>query len=433
MKSTPLQLRRRIRASWRSALALLALVAAVGAAGCRERGPSEPASSAFTIPPQAVALAFTAQPANASPRVSLAPVVVSALDSRGERATGFAGTITLSLGANPSGATLSGATTVTAVAGVATFSTVQISDPGVGVALRATADGLMAATSGPFDVATPDVSASTGRIAFVSDRDLSQQIYVMNADGSGLTKLTSVAAPYSHPAWSPDDGKIAFAKDGQGIFVMNADGSGVTQVAAEGSDPAWSADGSRIRFARSVDGTTTAIVEVTLDGARSTTLYTGALGGRLSSSPDGTTVAFEFPFVDEDLTQVYLMNTSGSGFRRLTSSADATQYAEGAPAWSPNGNRIAFWSYRYGIATMRPTGSEPPSSVFKDFPAVSYRTSLSWSPDGRSIAFVRRGRDIAPQIWVANADGEGTPHRIGSSGANAWDPAWSRRASVDSH
>ena len=71
------------------------------------------------------------------------------------------------------------------------------------------------------------------QIAFVSAPDRSQEIYVMNADGSPQTRLTNNLADDYSPAWSPDGRQIAFISDRDGnneIYVMNADGSGQTQA-----------------------------------------------------------------------------------------------------------------------------------------------------------------------------------------------------------
>jgi hypothetical protein len=79
---------------------------------------------------------------------------------------------------------------------------------------------------------------ANGKIAFVSDRDGNQEIYVMNPDGSGVTRLTNNAAHDVYPAWSPDGSKIAFTSNRDGnweIYVMNADGSGATRLTDNGA------------------------------------------------------------------------------------------------------------------------------------------------------------------------------------------------------
>jgi TolB protein len=73
---------------------------------------------------------------------------------------------------------------------------------------------------------------SNGKIAFDTHRDGNEEIYVINADGSGLTNITNNPADDSSARWSPDGTKIAFTSSRSGginpvndVFVMNADGS----------------------------------------------------------------------------------------------------------------------------------------------------------------------------------------------------------------
>ena len=101
---------------------------------------------------------------------------------------------------------------------------------------------------------------TNGKIAFSTLLDSADfvsdfgdfDIFVMNADGSGLVALTGYGADDSQPAFSPDGSRIAFTSSRTGnaeIFVMSADGTNVTQVthnSAEEFDPAFSADGARI-------------------------------------------------------------------------------------------------------------------------------------------------------------------------------------------
>jgi len=74
-------------------------------------------------------------------------------------------------------------------------------------------------------------------------------IYVVNWDGSGLQQLTFGPTIDQEPAWSPTSQRIAFIRGGS-IHVMNANGSGVTRLSSAGTDshPSWSPDGSRIVF-----------------------------------------------------------------------------------------------------------------------------------------------------------------------------------------
>ena len=83
------------------------------------------------------------------------------------------------------------------------------------------------------------------KIAFTSRRDGNAEIYVMNADGSGLKNLTNNPAPDYDACWSPDGQRIVFVSDRDGngeVYVMNADGSGqknLTNNPAFDGLPSW--------------------------------------------------------------------------------------------------------------------------------------------------------------------------------------------------
>ena len=93
-------------------------------------------------------------------------------------------------------------------------------------------------------------------IAFVSERDGIPNLYTIRRNGSDLKQVTDSFSLDDHPAWSPDSSQIAFSSTrepsdrvGQAwnaVFVMNADGSGVKRVSPQGVtdySPAWSPDG----------------------------------------------------------------------------------------------------------------------------------------------------------------------------------------------
>ena len=107
----------------------------------------------------------------------------------------------------------------------------------------------------PIDEATSEpVVSDQPRILFGSDRDGDHEIYVMNADGSGVVQLTDNAISDGWPVWSPDGSRIAFRSDRDGdfeIYVMNADGSGVVQLTDNSHHDTiggWSPDSRRIVY-----------------------------------------------------------------------------------------------------------------------------------------------------------------------------------------
>lgn len=123
---------------------------------------SSAASSAFTVTAApASLLAFTVQPSGGFTGTPFSPAVTVAIrDQFGNLITSATQSVTIALGANPGGATLSGTTTVAPVNGVATFSGLSIDKPGTGYTLTATAASLTAATSAGFNVRDPLVFAT---------------------------------------------------------------------------------------------------------------------------------------------------------------------------------------------------------------------------------------------------------------------------------
>lgn len=109
----------------------------------------------------------------------------------------------------------------------------------------------------------PAFSPDGSRIAFVSDLNGAQDLYIMNADGSDIVQVTDDPGYDLWPAWSPDGGQLAFASNHNGnngnydIYVVNLDGSNrerLTDHKAPDYAPAWSPDGNRIAFDSNREG-----------------------------------------------------------------------------------------------------------------------------------------------------------------------------------
>ncbi len=286
----------------------------------------------------------------------------------------------------------------------------------------------------------PDWSPDAGRIAFSSNRDGNDEIYVMNTDGSGLTNLTNSLAGDWAPAWSPDGRRIAFMSNRDGnheIYVMNADGSGLTNLTnnpAGDWHPVWSPDGGRIAFMSDRDGNNEIYV-MNADGSGLTNLTDNPAWDALPAWwPDGRRIAFTS---DRDGNyEIYVMNADGSGLTNLTNNPADDQEAclVAAGAWSyaatptpvlatppQHGNKIAFSSNRDGNPEIYVMNADGSGLTrLTDNPASDW--APAWSPDGERIAF-QSERDGNPEIYVMNADGSG-PTRLTDNPAEDWWPAW---------
>ena len=286
-------------------------------------------------------------------------------------------------------------------------------------AVNAVGDGPWSGT------ATGTPTTAGDRIAFQSNRDGNWEIYVMNADGSGVTNLTNNSDHDVAPAWSPDGKRIAFRSDRDGnweIYVMNADGSGVTRLtndSARDSSPAWSPDGRRIAFRSDRDGNWEIYV-MNADGSGVTNLTNDSASDDFPGwSPDGKRIAFDS---DRDGNrEIYVMNADGSGVTRLTNDSAS----DNSPAWSPEGRRIAFESYRDGnweVYVMNTDGSGVTNLT------NAHGIGPNWSPEGRRITF-RSDRDGNFEIYVMNADGSGVANLTNDSALDI-NPAWSPAAGL---
>ncbi|MYA62584.1 MAG: hypothetical protein F4X94_08445, partial [Dehalococcoidia bacterium] len=225
---------------------------------------------------------------------------------------------------------------------------------------------------------TPVPIPSSGRIAFSSNRDGNYEIYVMNTDGSGLTRITNDSSvDDSHPSWSPDGQRIAFESDGE-IYVMDANRSAPARLTdlRSASRPSWSPDGRRISFRSNQGGDDWDIYVMNADGSDITRLtHQHEDESHPSWSSDGQRIAFESE------GEIYVMNADGSDITLLTDdSGDDIR-----PSWSPDGQRIAFTSYRewnWDVYVMNADGT----NIIRLTNDPGNDHLPSWSPDGQRIA-----------------------------------------------
>ncbi len=140
--------------------------------------------------------------------------------------------------------------------------------------------------------------SASDRIVFASDRGGNEEIFAMNADGSGLARLTDHPARDYDPDWAPNRRQIAFVSERTGtpeIYLVAPDGDGLrrlTDKSGGATEPAWSPDGSQIAYV-ATRGDKRVLAVVMVESEETRTLFSNPPRiGAPAWSPDGTHIAF---------------------------------------------------------------------------------------------------------------------------------------------
>jgi Tol biopolymer transport system component len=227
----------------------------------------------------------------------------------------------------------------------------------------------------------------------------SDNSYVVNSDGTGLTELMPTGVDAVTPDWSPDGRKIVFqacAPGCWGIYVIGLDGSGLTKIAGPAYsdevkffDPKWSPDGTKIAFTGhrwdGVSNLPADIYTINPDGTGLTDITNTPSFTEASFdwSPDGSRIVFDGHAGPSDSSgdyDIYVMNRDGSGRTDLT--PDPASF-DSDPLWAPDGSRILFHSTRSpgGFFLMKPDGTSPSQLVGPEFLTIK-----DWQPVLRGYA-----------------------------------------------
>lgn len=249
------------------------------------------------------------------------------------------------------------------------------------------------------------------RIAFVDPVVGRRGIYVSNPDGSDAQRLTE-GVNDGWPSWSPDGARIAFSSTRYDpsievcepgadfrcptdLYMMTADGSDVTRLTSDPApdyQPTWSPEGGRIAFvdagnremAPGESGMAPRVFTVGIDGSDISPASSGQGGSDFSPSwsPDGKQIVFA-AIRNEDWG-IWVVNADGTGEHAIVGPG---RYVDD-PVWSPDGELIAFvgnprtpdYSPDDAVYVMRPDGTDIERLSNRDLDKYGVAGDIAWQP-----------------------------------------------------
>lgn len=274
-----------------------------------------------------------------------------------------------------------------------------------------------------------------GRILFTSDRDGNNDVYLINADGSGEANITDNPESDSEPSWSPDGARLAFSSDrdgpGQDIYTMALDGADIlrlTDSPAVDGGVQWSPDGERIVFYGFEQGSVGFLWLTGVEGGEAIPLLAGiypatprvvCAGGFPGGwFPDNERIVFRGTHADSGAGQICSVKADGSDVQVVFTEPGILSFN---PTVSPDGKRIAFVSNRDGnneIYVVDVDGTNP-RRVTTDDAVDDYPT---WSRDGQWLAFAS-DRDGDFEIFIVRPNGSDL-RQLTDNSAQDIDPSW---------
>jgi serine/threonine protein kinase/Tol biopolymer transport system component len=263
---------------------------------------------------------------------------------------------------------------------------------------------------------------SLGRIAYVSWLGNSNEIVLMNGDGTQQQQLTSNGVDDWDPALSPNGQVVVFmsTRDGdEELYRTNSRGGEVTRLTSTpGRDrwPSFSPDGQSVAFTSTQDGHAQIYV-MNLDGSGQRNLSRNSAAERDAAfSPNGEQLVFVSDRDGND--ELYLMNSSGNAVTRLTRSPGV----DWEPSFSPDGSKILYVYDAGGNQEIYVLDLSRGETVNLTKNPAQDRDP-AFAPDGSRIVFAS-DREGVWRLFVMHPDGSGL--RKLTNGQADWAPSWSR-------
>lgn len=257
--------------------------------------------------------------------------------------------------------------------------------------------------------------AAIKKIIFNSNRDGNENIYSINIDGTGLTRLTSSGGNDMYPEVSPDGEKIAYTADIGGVWqimVMDWDGNNRQQITRNNfrsAYPSWSYDGNYIYFEAYIDGDWE-LFRIKSDGTGQTrlTFNRSSHDWHPTGHPSGYKIIYESGTTGHE--NIYVMNHDGSGKTKICGDGPRRR----VPDVSPDGTKITYMRYsgRYADIWIMNYNGQNETRLTSNSEEDGHP---SFSPDGKYIVYEQRKGSREDLILINLATGEktnltGSPH-----------------------
>lgn len=297
-----------------------------------------------------------------------------------------------------------------------------------------------------------------GKIVFASDdgktTNADYDLYTINSDGTGKTRLTTFGKFIDHPVWSPEHSRIAYSAhvdegNTDKIFIMTADGGEKKQLtfgASRDKFPTWSPDGKQIAYISYINNIPNLFVmdahgqnikQLTFVDGKNTVLWP-------SWSPVSDVIAYSYNKAGDEIDfRLQIIKADGTGQKEILSSNNK-DLSDHEPAWSPDGKTMFFLSNRTSqMEIWKLDYDKWERSVLENgkidgkdigLMQVSKLSSVNVnpdhrprvSPDGKKIVFYGVGsdwNDIGTNLYTLNVDGSGLTNITKSIDGNEW-PDW---------
>ena len=306
-------------------------------------------------------------------------------------------------------------------------------------ALLVVTTSLLGQTSAVPSTVSPFPNGLSGTIVFQSDRrapdnpDARNHLFALNLASGRVSQLTSGRNHHDqHPKWSPDGKRISFVSSRGGnfdLYVMNADGTNVTRLTdhpAADYDPIWMPDGQSMIFSSERDSRSD-LYRLWLIDRRIDRLTHHFVGRAImpSVSPDGKSVLFAAQTLQRLNFwefQVHVLDLATGKTRPLDNSGGACW-----PSWAPDGRRFAnvLLAKEPSALQIRNIDGSGTREIAVDPKQWAYYPD--WSSDGKWIALSVSPQHHEGEDWdlaLAPADGSAPPRKLTTGPGNDRLPDW---------